>query len=916
MASAMRLRYYILFMMVGLLAFFTIAASLDVYITVQRTAESGLDGELRTAALLAREMLPPGYHERIDGRGSVSDAEYLAIVERFNRLCVEADLAYLWSLMVLDGKIVFTSATSPGKDAATGDHAAFLEVHSNPELYRRVFETMQPQYQVNADKWGRIRVGLVPFRDARGRPWLMGASRSMAHVDARVGSLRLFVAISALVTLLLGTLLAHLLARSLSRPIEEITRAATRIAEGDFAQVVQVGGAREIRLLGASITGMSRAIRGRMEEVEKSRRQLARVMEGTDDGFWDWDIQTGSVRFSDRWAAMLGYAPDEIPPHISAWESLLHPDDAPAVTRALEDHMAGKTPFYQSEQRLRTKSGDWKWILDRGKVLTRSAEGTPLTAAGTHTDISERKAAEAALQASEARFRSMFKAMTEGVALHEMILDTAGAPVDYVILDVNPAFERITGVRRTETLNVPASRLYGMTPPPYLAEYSRVSLTGEPDHFETWYEPMQKHFSISAASSGPNQFITIFDDITHAKKEEEERRSLERQVQQAQKLESLGVLAGGIAHDFSNLLVAVMGNADLALAEMSPASPARESIKEIEKASQRAAELCRQMLAYSGKGRYVVECLDLAAVVKEMAHMLEVSISKKALLKYRFTPGMPPVKADATQLRQVIMNLIINASEAIGEKSGVITITVGAMTCDRAYLSDVYLDETLEEGLYVTLEVSDTGIGMDEQTRRKIFDPFFTTKFAGRGLGLAAVLGIVRGHRGALKVYSEPGRGSTFKVLLPAAEGESEREKGAAAVNGAAWKGSGTVLLVDDEESVRSLGRRMLERLGYTVVTACDGREALSIFGREGAVFSIVILDLTMPHLDGEQAFRALKQIDPRVKVIISSGYNEQEVTQTFAGKGLAGFIQKPYTMAMLTAALQQASAASESEGP
>jgi PAS domain S-box-containing protein len=907
MAHAMRLRYYFLLVLVGLLAFFTIAASLGVYIGVQRLAVSGLDRELRTAALIAKDLLPPGYHERIDGRASVSDAEYASIVERFNRLCQEADLAYLWSLMVLDGRIVFTSATSPGKDVARGDQAGFLELHSNPELYRTVFATMQPQFQVNSDKWGRIRVALVPFRDARGRPWLMGASRSMARVDSEVGRMRLFAAGSGLLTLLVGTLLALLLARSLSRPLEEVTRAAARISKGDFAQPVRAGGAWEIRLLGASIRGMSEAIRGRMHELESSRQQLARVMEGTNDGFWDWDIPTGSVGFSDRWAAMLGYAPEEITPVYSYWESLLHPDDAPVVRKTLQDHLEGRTPFYECEQRLRTKSGDWKWILARGKVLTRDPGGAPLTAAGTHTDISERKNAEAALQASEARFRSIFSSMTEGVALHEMILDDAGEPVDYLLLDVNPAFERITGIRRAAVLNIPATRLYGTNPPPYMEVYSRVALTGEPDFFETWYEPMQKYFSISVASSQPGRFITIFDDITRMKKEEEERRSLERQVQQAQKLESLGVLAGGIAHDFSNLLVAVMGNADLALAELSPASPARESIKEIEKASQRAAELCRQMLAYSGKGRYVVETLDLSEVVSEMSHMLEVSISKKALLKYRFAPGLPPVLADATQLRQVIMNLIINASEAIGEKSGVITVSVGVMHCDRAYLSDVYLDETLKEGLYVTLEVSDTGVGMDEPTRRKIFDPFFTTKFAGRGLGLAAVLGIVRGHKGTLKVYTEPGRGSTFKILLPAVEGEPGRGKGTPAAGGVSWRGSGTILLVDDEESVRSLGMRMLERLGFTVETASDGREALAVFRRDPRRFSLVILDLTMPHMDGEQTFRELKQIDADVRVILSSGYNQQEVTQTFAGKGLAGFIQKPYTLTMLTEAVRGA---------
>jgi two-component system, cell cycle sensor histidine kinase and response regulator CckA len=238
----------------------------------------------------------------------------------------------------------------------------------------------------------------------------------------------------------------------------------------------------------------------------------------------------------------------------------------------------------------------------------------------------------------------------------------------------------------------------------------------------------------------------------------------------------------------------------------------------------------------------------------------------------------------------------------------VITVSGGAMSCDSRDLSDVALDRPLPDGLYLTLEVSDTGCGMDEATRLRIFDPFFTTTFAGRGLGLAAVLTIVRGHRGAIKVYSEPGKGSTFKVLLPAAEGAVTRAAGATA-DGAAWRGSGTVLLADDEESVWSLERRMLERLGFTVATACDGREALALFREDPRRYALVILDLTMPHLDGEQAFRELRQVDPQVKVLLSSGYNEQEVTSTFAGRGLDGFIQKPHTLAVLTEALRKVAA-------
>ncbi len=392
-------------------------------------------------------------------------------------------------------------------------------------------------------------------------------------------------------------------------------------------------------------------------------------------------------------------------------------------------------------------------------------------------------------------------------------------------------------------------------------------------------------------------------DLTERKSAEEQRINLEKQLLHTQKLESLGVLAGGIAHDFNNLLMAIMGNADLALMRLNPESPVVDNLKRIEEASARAADLAKQMLAYSGKGKFVVEHLDLSRLVEEMLHILEVSISKKAILRLNLTRPLPTVEADATQLRQIIMNLVINASEAIGDKSGVIAITSGCMDCDQNSLKDVWVDENLTGGLYVYLEIVDTGCGMDNETLSKLFDPFFTTKFTGRGLGMAAVLGIVRGHKGAIKVHSEQGKGTSFKVLFPASNrpielfnGESHKDD---------WKGSGTVLLVDDEETVRAIGSEMLRELGFQVVTAADGREGVSAYTQNPNI-SFVILDLTMPHMDGEQCFRELQQLKPDVKVIMSSGFSEHEVAQKFAGKELAGFIQKPYRLSVLKEAIRK----------
>src|SRR5713101_6661951 len=388
--------------------------------------------------------------------------------------------------------------------------------------------------------------------------------------------------------------------------------------------------------------------------------------------------------------------------------------------------------------------------------------------------------------------------------------------------------------------------------------------------------------------------LSAIVDITERKRADEESKRLQAQMQHTQKLESLGVLAGGIAHDFNNLLVSILGNAGLALMELAPESPARRTVENIQAAALRTAELTKQLLAYSGKGRFLVQPLNLSRLIEETAHLLKLSISKRAALRTRLAGNLPAIEADASQIQQVAMNLIINASEALGGNIGDIVVSTGFVDADRAYLSETFLDEHLPEGRYVYLEVTDTGSGMEKEIRNRIFDPFFTTKFTGRGLGLAAVLGIVRSHHGALRVSSSPGKGSTFKVLFPAAEQAAlafEQSPGGVEV----WRGTGTVLIVDDEEGVRLVGRKTLEKAGFTVMIAEDGRAGVQMFRTHADEIKAVLLDMTMPDISGEEVFRAIRTVRPEVRVILSSGYNEQETISLFQGKGLAGFIQKPY---------------------
>ena len=398
----------------------------------------------------------------------------------------------------------------------------------------------------------------------------------------------------------------------------------------------------------------------------------------------------------------------------------------------------------------------------------------------------------------------------------------------------------------------------------------------------------------AAALSGPDSgllgCVLHLIDIT-------ERKRREDRLQQTQKLESIGVLAGGIAHDFNNLLVGVIGNASLAQELVPPASEAAELLEGIVRTGEQLATLTRQMLAYAGKGRFFVERLDLSDLIPEMNGLIQPSISKKIAIHFELERNLPPIEADRSHLQQVFMNLVLNAAEAIGSNAGLISVRTAVEALDESYVRLHPEAAELCPGDYVCLEVRDTGCGMDAATKTRIFDPFFTTKFTGRGLGLAAVSGIVRAHKGTVRVTSTPGQGSCFTVMFPVAKGAVAQP---AADRHAAPGGTGTVLVVDDEPLVREFADRVLKRHGYDVLLAGDGLEAIDILKRHPGDIALVVLDLSMPGMSGEEVLPEIRKIRPRVKVVLSSGYNEAETMALFKGRQVAGFIQKPYTSSRL----------------
>ncbi|MGE0430904.1 MAG: response regulator [Planctomycetota bacterium] len=430
---------------------------------------------------------------------------------------------------------------------------------------------------------------------------------------------------------------------------------------------------------------------------------------------------------------------------------------------------------------------------------------------------------------------------------------------------------------------------------------------------ERWLR--MRGYQVPGPDGGLRHLVVLNEDITGLRRASDEQRRLESHLQHAEKLKSLGVLAGGIAHDFNNLLTSVLGLSGLGLMQLPPDSPVRGVLGEIEQAAHRASDLTRQMLDYSGRGRFAIESLRLDQLVREMADLLKTAVSRKASLALEVAPAR--VEADATQVRQIVMNLITNASDALDGNVGTIRVRTGVRHADSDDLRSDCIPDQLPAGEYAFVEVQDNGCGMTPDTVAHMFDPFFTTRFTGRGLGLAAVLGIVRGHKGSVKVETAPGAGTTMTVMLPAARtapATPATPTAPATIADSplrAGEAVDTVLVVDDEPGVLSVSSKLLEMVGLTVLTAPDGQAGLDLFVAHRDRISLVLLDLTMPRLDGLEVLRRLQALGANVPVLVMSGFNEREVSTRVAGTGASGFIKKPFLapdlIARVTAMLRAA---------
>ncbi len=709
--------------------------------------------------------------------------------------------------------------------------------------------------------------------------------------------IKLFGAIVVVILLLscgIAFLLSSRLRAAIALPISRLSRAAASVSEsGDYGIRVPSESRDELGFLVDAFNEMLRRTQQRDAELQNARNSLQTTLSSIGDAVVSTDT-VGRVVFANPVALDLLQWPERemIGQPIEAVFRIINEFTREAVEnpvgRVLRE---GAISGLANHTVLIARDGTEIPIDDSAAPIRQDGQTTGVVL--VFRDISERRRA----QQDAAYLAAIVESSDDAIV---------GKSPDGIIQTWNTGAERVYGCKAAEAVGRP---MRDFLPPDRQHEedeiLERLRKGHRIVHFETVRvrkdgTTIEVSLTISPMRDRTGQIV----GVSHVARDISEQKKTAEQMRQTQKLESLGVLAGGIAHDFNNLLTGILGNASLALDDRTLTSTTRAAIEATVAASERAAQLARQMLAYSGKGHFVLEHINLSERIREILPLIKASVPPTVLLRLDLDDQLPLIEADAAQIQQLIMNIIINGAEAVPEgQQGMLRVMTGRLQVDEEYLREHIGSGAgdLAPGAHAVFEVSDTGTGMDEATLARIFDPFFTTKFTGRGLGLAAVLGIVRGHRGFLQVSSVLGQGTVFRVLFPAAEAKRGRTTEIRPeVQVASLRGTGLVLVVDDEQIIRATARQALERYGYEVLLAEDGARGLDVFQREAGRIECVVLDLTMPVMSGEETLTRMKAVRTDVPIVLSSGFNESQAVERFQGRGLAGFLQKPYKAAVL----------------
>jgi len=641
------------------------------------------------------------------------------------------------------------------------------------------------------------------------------------------------------------------------------------------------------------------------EALNLAEERWKLAIEGSNDAIWDWNMRTGFIYHDENWARLLGYEPSEIEASLEGWRQLVHPEDVAASEAATQQHVEQRTPFYQYEYRMLAKSGEWRWILDRGKIVSRAADGKPLRMVGTHTGITARKNMERHLLRAEELAEQVSRIALIGGWELDLVtaeatwtsgvnricqMDEAANPSKEAVLDLFPP-----EARETLRLALEEARTHGRE---FDLELPMNTAIGA----HAWVRMLGR---TESEKGKPVRIYGAMQDLTLRHESEVARRQLEVQLFHAQKMETLGTLSGGIAHDFNNLLTGIIGYHELAAESVDPDHPARACLEEARKASLRARELVEQILTFGRQSSGAsLEATDITLVVEEARRFLRATLPSNVTIVTDIPESLPQVRADTTQIHQVLLNLGSNAAHAMRPQGGTLTITLQKVDLNAAGSKAL---GGLPPGAYVRLSVGDTGHGMDEATIHRIFEPFFTTKSTreGSGLGLAVVHGIVRSHRGAINVESKVGRGSTFHIFLPAV---MEKRAEAAAGFVRAPDGAGqNIVIVDDEDMVVRSAKLALEKKGYRVTMFNSAEACLEHLRATHARPDALITDQTMPGMQGTDLTAAVRRLVPGLPVLIMSGYFTNISSRTLNDLGPLTLLAKPFTSNELALALHEA---------
>ncbi len=670
-----------------------------------------------------------------------------------------------------------------------------------------------------------------------------------------------------------------------------------------------------------------------LQEKNKIERQLQIVLDTTKSGMWEVDVEKNELHCSPGMFTMIGYEPVNDKEAFWLFRSLVHPDD---VKKLDEDaNLVINNPefdrFY-SRFRLKDINGNWLHIVSRGRCIKRDKSGKLIKIIGTHTNITAQKKAEMALKKSEDYYRRLFD--TSPIPLYVQDFYEAGKFIKSLrergVKDLKQYFknnpEEIIKIAKMVTVtrtNLAAVKLYNANSiDDLLCSLDKVLVIDDMGHFvdqiisfsmgNNFWEGEARNYTsdgkiieviirkniFELKDSIISKVFVSLTDITELKKAQRKKEKLEAQLYQSQKMEAMGTLAGGVAHDFNNMLMGIMGRISLLKTYENLDDYIKENLDEMESYVNSAADLSHKLLDFAKGGESDKKPLDPNKLIRDTSYMFGRT-KKEIIIETRYQKNIWPVLADRSQIEQVLINLYLNAWQAMPDGGKLIIETRNVI------LGDEYEKAlSILSGNYVKISVTDTGTGMDKDTQRRIFDPFFTTKPKGKGtgLGLTSVYGIIEKHKGRITVYSEPGKGTAFNIYLPASEGDiinydERRER--------ICRGSGTILLVDDEDMIRDVGRQILEALGYMALTASSGKEAIKIYKEKKYEIDVVVLDMIMPDMNGSKTFDSLKQINPEIKVLISSGYSIDCSADEMIKKGCKGFIRKPFTMEQLSVKLK-----------